>query len=200
MNIYLPCECPQVIFMLVVIAKLCCCIKTLPRRTDKIHTYRNTQNYWVKKQVQRSDEDPFIFEVTYRGTHTCFSGSQSIPQPTSREKHEQKLSHHSNNHKKGSSVNNEYLDNKEIASLLSFLTTSFEYIHGNDHCFSSSMLDENNFLGATFSHQSSSFMPHAIAKSNFYYISQYHMNFGDVHNLQQSESDLPELRYNQPPI
>lgn len=153
-------------------------------------TYRNTQNCWATKQVQRSDEDPSIFEVTYRGTHTCFNGSQSVPQPASPEKHEQKLNHHSNNHQNCSGINNEYLDNKEVASPFSFPTTSFGYMKSNDHCFSSLMLEENNFLGGF----SSSFIPPAAAESNFYYISQNQMNFGDVHNLQQSESDLPELQ------
>ncbi|VYS62270.1 unnamed protein product [Arabidopsis thaliana] len=45
-------------------------------------TYRNTQYCWATKQVQRSDGDPTIFEVTYRGTHTC---SQGIPLPEKRE-------------------------------------------------------------------------------------------------------------------
>ncbi|XP_019057191.1 PREDICTED: probable WRKY transcription factor 41 [Tarenaya hassleriana] len=45
-------------------------------------TYRNTQNCWATKQVQRSDGDPAVFEVTYRGTHTC---SQAIPPPASPE-------------------------------------------------------------------------------------------------------------------
>lgn len=153
-------------------------------------TYRNTQNCWATKQVQRSDEDPSIFEVTYRGTHTCFNGSQSVPQPASPEKHEHKPNHHSNNHQKGSGINNEYLDNKEIASPFSFPTSSLGCMKSDDHCFSSLMLDENNFLGGF----SSSFIPPAAAESNFYYISQNQMNFGDVHNLQQSESDLPELQ------
>ncbi|ESQ38413.1 hypothetical protein EUTSA_v10028794mg [Eutrema salsugineum] len=45
-------------------------------------TFRNTQNCWATKQVQRSDGDPTIFEVTYKGTHTC---SQRIPPPEKRE-------------------------------------------------------------------------------------------------------------------
>ncbi|KAL5974804.1 DNA binding domain [Asimina triloba] len=34
-------------------------------------THRNFYNCQAKKQVQRLDEDPFTFEVTYRGHHTC---------------------------------------------------------------------------------------------------------------------------------
>ncbi|KAG7557395.1 WRKY domain [Arabidopsis suecica] len=45
-------------------------------------TFRNTQYCWATKQVQRSDGDPTIFEVTYRGIHTC---SQGIPPPAKRE-------------------------------------------------------------------------------------------------------------------
>lgn len=34
-------------------------------------THRNVQGCLATKQVQRSDEDPTIFEITYRGNHTC---------------------------------------------------------------------------------------------------------------------------------
>ncbi|CAA7042255.1 unnamed protein product [Microthlaspi erraticum] len=39
-------------------------------------TFRNTQCCCATKQVQRSDGDPTIFEVTYRGTHTCAQRNQ----------------------------------------------------------------------------------------------------------------------------
>ncbi|KAB2000865.1 hypothetical protein E1A91_D12G267100v1 [Gossypium mustelinum] len=54
-------------------------------------TYRHTQDCWATKQVQRSDEDPTIFEITYRGTHTCVHGNQPVPPPASPEKQEYKL-------------------------------------------------------------------------------------------------------------
>ncbi|KAJ6826586.1 putative WRKY transcription factor 41 [Iris pallida] len=34
-------------------------------------THRNSRGCLATKQVQRSDEDPFVMEVTYRGAHTC---------------------------------------------------------------------------------------------------------------------------------
>ncbi|XP_062120237.1 probable WRKY transcription factor 53 [Humulus lupulus] len=34
-------------------------------------THRNVQGCLATKQVQRSDDDPTIFEITYRGRHTC---------------------------------------------------------------------------------------------------------------------------------
>uniref|UniRef100_A0ACD5YAC9 Uncharacterized protein n=1 Tax=Avena sativa TaxID=4498 RepID=A0ACD5YAC9_AVESA len=34
-------------------------------------TYQKTQGCAATKQVQRADEDPTLFDVTYHGTHTC---------------------------------------------------------------------------------------------------------------------------------
>lgn len=34
-------------------------------------TYQNTQGCPAAKQVQRSDDDPLLFDVTYLGTHSC---------------------------------------------------------------------------------------------------------------------------------
>ncbi|KAM7267440.1 hypothetical protein ACFE04_009606 [Oxalis oulophora] len=42
-------------------------------------THRNVQGCLATKQVQRSDEDPMIFEITYRGRHTC-TKNLSLPQ------------------------------------------------------------------------------------------------------------------------
>ncbi|GLT35835.1 hypothetical protein SLA2020_102530 [Shorea laevis] len=44
--------------------------------------HRNAQGCLATKQVQRSDEDPLIFEITYHGSHTCtqaVSSSQILP-------------------------------------------------------------------------------------------------------------------------
>ncbi|KAJ0251092.1 WRKY domain-containing protein [Hirschfeldia incana] len=51
-------------------------------------TFRNTHNCWATKQVQRSNDNPTIFDLTYRGTHTCSQGipprdkQDTIPNPT----------------------------------------------------------------------------------------------------------------------
>ncbi|XP_057497931.1 probable WRKY transcription factor 41 [Actinidia eriantha] len=42
-------------------------------------THRGTQGCLATKQVQRSDTNPLIFEITYRGRHTCIQTSQEIP-------------------------------------------------------------------------------------------------------------------------
>ncbi|CAH8314309.1 unnamed protein product [Eruca vesicaria subsp. sativa] len=44
-------------------------------------THRSTQNCWATKQVQRSDSDPTVFQVTYRGKHTCARGTLAAPPP-----------------------------------------------------------------------------------------------------------------------
>ncbi|XP_031270893.1 probable WRKY transcription factor 53 [Pistacia vera] len=170
-------------------------------------TYRNTQNCWATKQVQRSDEDPTIFEITYRGTHTCSHGN-SVTQPASPEKKEQKLIRNNNNNnnnnnnraqqqsqgilfnlREGLSINNNGLENKEIACPFSFPSTSYG-CKSETPCYPPPMLDENNFLGGF----SSSFGSHATGDSNYFLISPSQMNnFGDVHNMPRSESDLTEL-------
>ncbi|WOL01491.1 hypothetical protein Cni_G10207 [Canna indica] len=39
-------------------------------------THRMTRSCPATKQVQRSDEDPLLFHVTYHGNHTCFQRQQ----------------------------------------------------------------------------------------------------------------------------
>ncbi|KAL9177516.1 hypothetical protein ABFS82_01G064000 [Erythranthe guttata] len=34
-------------------------------------TYRTARNCWATKQVQRSDKDPTLFEIVYKGVHAC---------------------------------------------------------------------------------------------------------------------------------
>uniref|UniRef100_A0A7N2MN53 WRKY domain-containing protein n=1 Tax=Quercus lobata TaxID=97700 RepID=A0A7N2MN53_QUELO len=45
-------------------------------------THRRVQGCLATKQVQRSDEDPTVFKITYRGRHTCalaLSASKTKP-------------------------------------------------------------------------------------------------------------------------
>lgn len=44
-------------------------------------SHRNGRGCLATKQVQRSDEDPTIFEITYRGNHTCAQASNAIFRP-----------------------------------------------------------------------------------------------------------------------
>ncbi|KAG6402024.1 hypothetical protein SASPL_138894 [Salvia splendens] len=45
-------------------------------------THQKFYNCPAKKQVQRLDHDPFTFELTYRGTHTCHLSSTAPSAPT----------------------------------------------------------------------------------------------------------------------
>ncbi|XWS50072.1 hypothetical protein CRYUN_Cryun12cG0056900 [Craigia yunnanensis] len=167
-------------------------------------TYRNTQNCWATKQVQRSDKDPTIFEVTYRGTHTCAHCNQAVLPPASPEKQEHKSNNLNNNNnqqlqsqdillniRKGLRVNTEGLDNKEMPPSFSFPSTSFGCLESENHCFSpSGVLDNNNGLGSF----SSPFMSPATPELNYFSVSHSQMNnFGGILNTQHSESDLTEL-------
>ncbi|XP_028806825.1 probable WRKY transcription factor 30 [Neltuma alba] len=51
-------------------------------------THRNVQGCLATKQVQRSDEDPNVFEITYRGTHTCSQSSNAVAPSGTQESHE----------------------------------------------------------------------------------------------------------------
>ncbi|KAL3524389.1 hypothetical protein ACH5RR_017223 [Cinchona calisaya] len=44
--------------------------------------HQHVQGCQAAKQVQRSNEDPTMFEVTYRGSHTCNQRSQSLNPPS----------------------------------------------------------------------------------------------------------------------
>ncbi|XP_028548729.1 probable WRKY transcription factor 53 isoform X2 [Dendrobium catenatum] len=48
-------------------------------------TYRHTHGCLATKQVQRSSEDDFLFDVTYRGVHTCNHCLQRTPTPSPKE-------------------------------------------------------------------------------------------------------------------
>lgn len=62
-------------------------------------TYRYVHNCMARKQVQRTDEDPTMFEITYRGQHTCNpAAAATVAPPRSPEKHEMKQSNHNQNH------------------------------------------------------------------------------------------------------
>ncbi|KAF1865563.1 hypothetical protein Lal_00004939 [Lupinus albus] len=53
--------------------------------------HRNVRGCLATKQVQRSDEDTTIFEITYRGMHTCTMASNTVPISTTNENQESNL-------------------------------------------------------------------------------------------------------------
>ncbi|GMJ06214.1 hypothetical protein like AT4G11070 [Hibiscus trionum] len=166
-------------------------------------TYRNTQDCRARKQVQISDEDPTIVEVTYRGAHTCAHGNHAVPPPASPENQEHKSTNLTNNNnqqsqsqdilsslRNGLRVNTKGLDNKEMAPF-SFPSTSFGLLKSENHSFSpSGVLDDNNILSSF----SSPFMSPATSELNYFSALQSPVsNFGGIFSTQNSESDLKGL-------
>ncbi|WCJ26481.1 WRKY DNA-binding protein 30 [Euphorbia peplus] len=146
-------------------------------------TYKNTQNCWATKQMQRYDEDPGVFAITYRGSHTCSYGQQSVAPPTSPEKQEQEQNIiNSNpqqqpqseetlfNFQKTLRGNTEDLNNKQTATF----PFSFFHTHGN--------------MKSTSSY-SPSFISPTTSKPIYYSALPFHMNhFIGEEKLQFSES------------
>ncbi|CAN1178169.1 Probable WRKY transcription factor 41 [Linum perenne] len=142
-------------------------------------TYRSTQNCWAVKQVQRSDEDPTIFEVTYRGTHTCTYGQQTVPQPASPEKQEQKhnIGHQQHRPKqdlqKGLKFNNQDMNNMEMVPF----TFPSTYECPKNHTSS----------------YTPSFLSPATPDPSYYPVSPLGNSYGGNQTLQPSDSDFADI-------
>ncbi|KAJ4728146.1 putative WRKY transcription factor [Melia azedarach] len=172
-------------------------------------THRHAQGCLATKQVQRSDEDPTIFEVTYRGRHTCSQNSHLAMASTStknevpieKKNHHNQQQEHEENPKQGQEVmlnfgtdlkvKTEDLNNEEnIFPSFSFPHTSIGQENVEDDLFSETMM-ENNFMGSF----SPTFISPATSESNYLSMSPCNMNnnFGVGHNVQTPESDLTDI-------
>ncbi|XP_068660091.1 probable WRKY transcription factor 41 [Aristolochia californica] len=172
-------------------------------------THRNVQGCLATKQVQRSDDDPSIFDVTYRGKHTCFQSYNQIncTAPSSPDKQssqqQQQLLHHQKlgqaqqpreillDFKTGLKVKTEGMENGNLTSpSFSFPSASIESITHESHIFSSSNLDTSNFMGSF----SPPFISPATSESNYFSVSPCRMtSVTGGPNMQTSESELTEI-------
>ncbi|KAL6979477.1 WRKY Transcription Factor [Sarracenia purpurea var. burkii] len=163
-------------------------------------TYRATQTCWATKQVQRSDDDPTILEIVYRGRHTCKQNPQTAPPPPPPpppspplDNQEPKQNHHQYDLQQPPSQNmlfNFRLDSKEMASHFTFPSASFEWMNTENQSLALSTLVNENTLGSF----SPSFISPATSGTNYFSASPCHINnFGLLHNLQHSESELNEI-------
>lgn len=127
-------------------------------------THRNVQGCVATKQVQRSDEDPNVFEINYRGKHTCTMASDTVPTSTPNENQESNLNanpqHQNNvlqslenqpnpnelllNLRAGLRVQTDNLDSLHDQSFASFHFPSTSDIKTGNQVFPSPML-ENTF-------------------------------------------------------
>ncbi|KAI3904787.1 hypothetical protein MKX01_006897 [Papaver californicum] len=154
-------------------------------------THRNVQGCLAMKQVQRIDEDPSTFNVTYRGRHTCIQASHLLP-GQQHKKRDQKQ-----NRSKDALMNFQTschveAENFGTTQQVVLRTSSFSFPsastpipcvekESNNNIFSS-LTPDNHFMASLFS---SPFMSPTVSDSN--YLSDY------GHTLQTSECDVNEL-------
>ncbi|GLT84736.1 hypothetical protein SLE2022_029520 [Rubroshorea leprosula] len=157
-------------------------------------THRHSQGCLATKQVQKSDDDPTIFEVTYRGRHTCKQSSHlaaavaAAPpmEAESMEKPEQP-EEAVLNFGTGLRVKTEELETKEeIFPSFPFPYSSNELEEGGSNIFPESMLE--NEIMASFP---SAFVSPVSSESNYFSMSSCHI--GSFGLGQTSESDLTEI-------
>lgn len=143
-------------------------------------TYRQGRNCWATKQVQRSDEDPTLFEVTYKGTHACKQFNDAVPQPASPEKQELKSRNSCydqleqnpmlSNFRANLRVDTEVSDIQEMPAYFSFPSTFACNEQENYHSPISALADDNH-LGT----YSQLFYSPATSGSNCFSTATYQM-------------------------
>lgn len=123
-------------------------------------THRKEQGCLATKQIQRSDEDPTIIEVTYIGRHTC---SQSKPSKKDQKNQLQ-------TQEASSTLKEEHDETKEdIYHWFSFPSLSIG--------------SENETMMESFS---DAFIFPKTSESSFFGLSEYHFGY----NAQTSETDM----------
>ncbi|KAF7826161.1 putative WRKY transcription factor 53 [Senna tora] len=152
-------------------------------------THRHGQGCLATKQVQKSDEDPTIFEVTYRGRHTCNNQAYSLNKVSSSSKKKMRLGgnhNHKVNYKPQGEEEEE--EGKMEYSLDTFFTFGSELEVKMEDIFPS-----ENHLMENFS--SADFVSPATSESNLLCLSPCHLetSVGIGHNLQTPESDVTEI-------
>lgn len=171
-------------------------------------THRNVQGCLATKQVQRSDEDPTVFEITYRGRHTCTSAAAShlAPPPSSPEKQEPNTAlniqlaqhHHQQQHsldfETGLRAMTEGLDTGNRLSVPSFYFGPTSHVKAEGSYIRSvhSAPDRNDFMG----NFSPSFMSPATSGTNNFSVpppSEMTSTFGRNQAFQGLESELTEI-------
>ncbi|KAH6830119.1 hypothetical protein C2S53_010657 [Perilla frutescens var. hirtella] len=133
-------------------------------------THRNTQGCLATKQVQRADEDPMMFEVIYRGKHSC-------RQERLRQKKERK---------------EEEMQQEQVM----MKTNSKAFSFPQNDLFPAADTVTNSLLGPTYS---PSFLSPATSDS-YFSLSPCPVNdFGIALSLHTSDSDFAEIISNPTP-
>ncbi|GMJ00946.1 WRKY DNA-binding protein 46, WRKY DNA-BINDING PROTEIN 46 [Hibiscus trionum] len=152
-------------------------------------THRYSQGCLADKQVQRSDEDPTIFEVRYRGTHTCNRASDSVATKLPSTTESEAKDHHSQQQEQ---LEEKQKQSKEI--LLSFETGLKVKTEDLDDIFPSfsfpieSGVEDGLFVKSLMENHMA-FVSPTTSESNYFSVSPFHIG----QNLQTSESVLTEI-------
>lgn len=126
-------------------------------------TFRKTKGCCATKQVQRSEEDPNAFDITYRGSHTCCKGNDAVVTPKSedtKEKlHNNVESHHAKPSQDTLTVKTENITAHPL--------TSFGCMTQDNHhtLFSSMVLENDPFLKSL---SQTSLLSTNTAESNYF--------------------------------
>ncbi|XP_061337850.1 probable WRKY transcription factor 41 isoform X2 [Gastrolobium bilobum] len=166
-------------------------------------TFRNTQGCWATKQVQRSDEDPTIFDITYRGLHTCSQGNNAVQPTKSPDKQERPQSHNNDIHHAQASqeslakfrniltVSTDKLGNEEMTYPFTFPSTSFGCMPRENHSLIPLPLENDSFLSSLFQ---AHLLSQTTPESNYFSSPTFQMNeFDGDYKKPRSESDITEI-------
>ncbi|KAE8660501.1 hypothetical protein F3Y22_tig00116951pilonHSYRG00285 [Hibiscus syriacus] len=143
-------------------------------------THRYSQGCLAAKQVQRSDEDPTIFEVKYRGRHTCNQATHFEKGDDSGQKQQ--------------------LEEKQKQSKETVLKVKTEDLDKRDYIFPSFSFPtdsgevENGLFFKSLMENDIAFVSPATSESNYFSVPPFQMgSFCLGQNVQSSESDLTEI-------
>ncbi|KAL4565443.1 hypothetical protein LXL04_029538 [Taraxacum kok-saghyz] len=116
-------------------------------------TYRYVHNCMARKQVQRTDEDPTVFEITYRGQHTCNNSTSTATTTTTHPVvPPQSPEPHHNHQPKSTDMLSNLRENLTISTsnLDAMVPCSFSFPSSSSGCLENYQQFDNNFLQADF--------------------------------------------------
>lgn len=161
-------------------------------------THRHAQGCLATKLVQKSDKDPSIFEITYRGRHTCIQTSQVIPALASIGNEGSKQNRDENKSQSqellfefgaGHTVKIEDLGiTEETFPSFSFPSTPIESENVETNIIPDSV-KENNFLGS----DSRAFFSPETSESDLFSVFPCQMDDFGLSQIQHSKSDFSEM-------
>ncbi|XP_061374162.1 probable WRKY transcription factor 53 isoform X2 [Gastrolobium bilobum] len=165
-------------------------------------TFRNTKGCWATKQVQRTDEDPTIFDITYRGSHTCSQGTNAVLPPKSPDIQEKPHGHKNDvchaqpsqesltKFRNTLTVNTVNLGNEETAQHFTSTSNSFGCLTQDNHTLFPSVLENDPFLSSL----SQTHLSPNTPESNYFLTPSFLIDeFDGICNKPCPDSDITEI-------